>query len=31
MIYIAETKTAAVYSAGGFARIRTACFVGVVA
>ena len=31
MISLAETKTAAAHSAGGFARIRTACFVGVVA
>jgi len=31
MISLAETKTAAMNSAGGFARIRTACFAGVVA
>lgn len=31
MMYIAETKTAALTRAGGFARIRTACFAGVVA
>jgi hypothetical protein len=31
MISMAETKTAAAQLAGGFARIRTACFVGVVA
>jgi hypothetical protein len=28
MISMAETKTAAAQLAGGFARIRTACFAG---
>ena len=31
MISMAETKTAAAQLARGFARIRTACFAGVVA
>ncbi len=32
MISMAQTKTALVaYNASGFARIRTACFAGVVA
>ena len=32
MISMAETKTAQlILTAGGFARIRTACFAGVVA
>jgi len=31
MISLAETKTAAMNIAGGYARIRTACFAGVVA
>jgi hypothetical protein len=31
MISLNQTKTAAMNIAGGFARIRTACFAGVVA
>jgi len=31
MISLNQTKTAAMNSAGGFARIRTACFAGAVA